>query len=300
MLLMSTSQLRAQDSMELTRKSPFDYEQIFSTNYWNFFIRPGIIPTTNAHFSNPAVQFWQMPAPTVSFGWLYQVNFKQAWLKRSNDLKITPNNFNAEKFSRWGIQTGVFMSLYWNYFNYSVPASYSGVGMNFGAPQKLKDEEIYSIPIYGVYKLPINDKSNSLIADFKWGVDLNIQGGDGYFEYSDIIGEPNGQNNKTVFDFKQFYPNKLILFYPSFHASVGINYVLPNKKMLNFQVVANYSPFYKEQGDFTFMPGTPQEIDGTCTRRLNNIGIELNYIFTRVRHMKKTRPGYRVPPLLKL
>jgi len=299
LLFIPICNLLAQDSMVVNKKAPFDYDQIFSTNYWNFFVRPSVTFATPVHFSHSPLQFETMPSPAVTFGWMYQINFKESWGKKSNELTIAEKQKTCTHLNRWGIQTGISISLYWNSFNYSLPASYSGVGMNFGAPQKLKDEQVLSIPVYAVYKLPLYDKCNSWLATFKLGIDINIEVGNS-FQYSDIIGEPNGSNNKTVFEFYQQTTFRGYTAYPSLHASAGFNYIMPNKKMLNLQIVGSYAPSYSEQGTFTFMPGTPQEVGGTSIRRLNYIGFELDYIFTRVRHMKKAKPGYRIPPIKNL
>lgn len=287
------SPLQAQtDSSTVHTLRRFDYDQIYSTNHWNLFLRPSVIfaPIGNSYFSHSNTWFKMEPSPMVTFGWMYEVNFQDSW-RRNNSLQMRDKPHMQHPLNRWGIQTGISMQLYWLNFNYSVPMSYSGLNQYFGAPQKFQTESVLNIPIYGVYRLPFNDKHHSWLATFKAGLDINIQGSY-YVEYDDIGIRANG-SPVTVFQATQLsHPNQTNFVYPSFHASAGINYILPNKKILNLQIVGNYSPFYKEVTNFTFMPGTTQQWSGSSTRTLSYAGVELNYIFTRVRRMKLPGDGY--------
>jgi hypothetical protein len=248
-----------------------DYEQIFSTNHWNFLIRPVVHFPGSAHFSNPQLQFDIKPTAGVQFGWMYQFNIKKGW----------------------GIQTGLNIELGWQSFKAYMPASYQGFSYNGAYVNdynvgKYFDLLSYVLPIYAVYRLPINDKKNRFFMDFKLGADVKYGNSFGV-DYAETYTDPVLGPEQT-FHYSQ--NEHKFTIYPSIHASAGVNYILPNKKVLNLEVVGNFSPFYADRGTFSFVPGSTKEVSGNYTRHYNYIGFELNYIFTAVRHMDKPHSGY--------
>jgi hypothetical protein len=286
--------LAQSDTMSRKSIRRFDYDQIYSTNHWNLLLRSSMIFAPASHFAQGPVSFNYEPSTMITFGWMYEINFKNSWRKGNDELNLFSHSANKSHLNRWGIQTGALIALSWLHFNYSVPESYSGMGQYFGAPQKIQSGTVLVIPVYGVYRLPFYDRHHSWLANFKLGVDINIvnQSNAGNIDYGDYGVDASG-NYLHGFDFSQSNNYRGFYFaYPSFHASAGINYILPNKKMLNVQIVGNYSPLYREYSTFTFAGGTPQSISGSASHTLSSIGIEFNYIFTRVRHMTPPAPGF--------
>jgi hypothetical protein len=256
------SSLMAQsDDMPIPRQKKYDYEQVFSTNHWNFFVRPGVALTNPYYFSRPGVNFRIYPAPNLMFGWMYQFNFKK----------------------RWGIQTGVSIEWGWIRFSYLITSAYSGTPLDGTTPFNIGTYGFLSVPLYAVYRLPLYDRHHSWLAEFKLGVDLKYGGL--YYDSYGTIGSSN----------IEFNANRT--FNPTLHVSAGIEYILPNKKLLQFSIIGSIAPIYTGQYSYSLAIGTPKEIDGSFSRTYSYLGFELNYIFTRVRHMKKARPGYTVEPI---
>jgi hypothetical protein len=221
-------------------------------------------------FHHVGASFYAKPDIGLTGGWLYQVNFKH----------------------RWSLQTGIEGEF--NFENYHISLSKSLTGFSSNVALYYGNAAVagVNIPVYACYYVPIPDKNDRWLANFKLGTDLkfgtdfNAIGtgleGTTTWTYTD----PVTQKQATVASLS-IYRKHWTRFYNSFYASAGINYVLPNKKMLNLQIVGNWSPFFQKTFQYQLMPGTPQEIDGSFTRSYSYIGFELNYILTNPYHMKK-------------
>jgi hypothetical protein len=260
------------DTPILKQHNKYDYEQIFSTNHWNFFVRPSIALTAPYHFTAPGLDFkFQSASPDVMFGWMYQFNFKK-W---------------------WGIQTGIGIEPGWIRFGYLNSVAYNGIrndGTNYTVPYNF----LLSLPLYAVYRLPLYDKHNSWLLDFKLGADIRyIQSS--WLEYDGYQGRP-GAISFQFFHFEILHPG---IVDAVFHLSVGAQYILPNKKLIEFSIIGGYAPFYTINPTYSFNTGYPREVDGSFSRTYGYLGFELNYIFTRVRHMKPAREGYTIEPIFK-
>jgi hypothetical protein len=211
---------------------------------------------------------------SVIFGWMYQFNFKK-W---------------------WGIQTGINFEMRWFSFNYYIPASYTGSTAD-GAPQHLPANGggiMPSLPLYAVYRLPLYDKHNSWLLNFRLGARLRYIPSS-YSEYGGTGATPGSFFYSNI-DFYTINPDLLDVV---LHGSIGVQYILPNKKLIEISMVGSYAPIFKENFSYTFNPGKPTQVTGGFSEHYGYLGIELNYVFTRVRHMKPARPGYTVEPIKK-
>ena len=267
------SGLQAQsEDMDLPRhKKLYDYEQIFSSSHWNFFVRPSMMLTAPYHYTQPGLDFrFQAVHPDLMCGWMYEFNFKK-W---------------------WGIQTGFAIDHSWVRTGYLNAKAYNGIrddGTNYSYSNNFL---VLTLPIYAVYRLPLYDMHHSWLLDFKLGVDIRYI--DSYKLWYDSYEGLPGTNSYQFVDFTLYNPRIVDAI---FHLSAGTQYILPNKNLLEFSLIGGYAPFYRQSAYYSFSVGTPQEVDGSFSRTYGYLGFELNYVFTRVRHMKMARPGYTVEPL---
>jgi hypothetical protein len=262
--LSATCQHETRDTIPL-RKRHYDYDKIFSTNHTNFVLRVSILPGRNIRLGSTGVNLHIKTQTGYEIGWMYQFNF----------------------IKRWGLQIGLRGEADNEYFNVYLPKNYTGFFQDFNNPYIRLGLVSVILPVYACYYIPFNDKRQSWLANFKMGVD---------FKYGSSLGElptwiytgPTGQQNIDMVDMtihKTIQSN----FFASFHASAGINYILPNKRMLNLQVIGNWSPIYRNRFDYSLMPGAKQEIDGSFIHNYSSIGFEINYILTNPYHMGKKR-----------
>lgn len=254
----------------------YDYEQIFSTNHWNFFVRPAMTISSGYHFQSSGLDLKFKPiGMSVTFGWMYQFNFKK-W---------------------WGIKTGISIEDRWFSLNYSNPKSYNGIRAD-GAPQTLPANGgglLPSLPVYAVFRHPLYDRHNSWLLNFRLGASVRYIPSSGS-EYGSYSGLPGASGN---YEFIDVYTSNPDLLDVVLHGSVGVQYILPNKKLLEISLVGSYAPMYKENFAYSFGKGSSQQVVGGFSEHYGYLGIELNYVFTRVRHMKPARPGYTVAPIKK-
>ena len=254
----------------------YDYEQIFSTNHWNFFVRPAMAISSGYHFQHSGLDLKLRPVGmSVTFGWMYQFNFKK-W---------------------WGIQTGISIEDRWFSFNYSNPKSYNGIRPD-GAPQTLPANGgglLPSLPVYAVFRYPLYDTHNSCLLNFRLGASVRYIPSSGS-EYGSYAGLPGTSAN---YQFIDLYTSNPDLIDVVLHGSVGLQYILPNKKLLEISLVGSYAPMFRENFAYSFSTGSSQQVVGGFSEHYGYLGIEINYVFTRVRHMKPARPGYTVGPIKK-
>jgi Outer membrane protein beta-barrel domain len=267
LLFLPIHDISAQDSTALRKQKLFDHDQIFSTFHWNFFVRPGVAFASPYHFSQPGLDFRLSPAPDLMVGWIGHINFNK----------------------NWAVQAGIGIEQTWIKFSYLNAKSFNTF-RNDGTTYTYPSVFFLSVPIYAVYRLPLYDKHNSWLADFKLGVDLKY-GGSLYEEVSSYNGSTNSSYN--FIDFTYISKNT---FHPSFHFSAGFQYILPNKKILEFSVMTNVDPFFSKSGQVSFGTGSLQEVNRNFSTTYSYLSFELNYVFTRVSHMKKARPGYTSEP----
>ncbi|MDX2305262.1 MAG: hypothetical protein NW226_20800 [Microscillaceae bacterium] len=77
----------------------------------------------------------------------------------------------------------------------------------------------------------------------------------------------------------------------NFNLGTGISWVLPHFDMLDFQLMANISPYQYIFNEYYFFPGTAQETFGRYRSRGTYIGLSVGYTFTGVRKMLKRARG---------
>jgi hypothetical protein len=257
----------AQSDQTVSKFKRYDEEQIFSTFHWNFFVRPGAAFSSPYHFSQPGLDFRLFPAPDLTIGWVGHINFNKSW----------------------AIQAGLAFEQTWIKFSYLNATSFNGF-RNDGTTYTYPSVYFLSIPIYAVYRLPLHDRHLSWLADFKLGLDLKYGG-----SLSEEVSSYNGPTNSS-YNFFDFTYSSKNTFHPSFHFSAGMLYILPNKKILEFSIMTNIDPFFSKNGNVTFGEGSPQEVSRDFSSTYSYLSFELNYVFTRVQHMKKARRGYTVEP----
>ncbi|MBS1683286.1 MAG: outer membrane beta-barrel protein [Bacteroidetes bacterium] len=222
------------DGSTYVKAPKFDYEQIYSTNHWNFLLRPLVYPGTDLHFSHPLITMRLVASPGFQLGWMYQFNIRR----------------------RWGIQLGLNAEAGWLQYTYSIKkAYYSGLRQDDGqsvSASSYWDNFSYSIPIYAEYHLPLYDKHNAWLLDFRLGVDFKAMSNVELISSHNSTLDTAGQKLKTFSPFEQGSGDWK--FAANFHASVGFSFILPNKQILNFAVLGSYCPFFKSQGTFHSFP----------------------------------------------
>lgn len=273
MLCHAVATAQATDTID-DRHRKFDYEQILSTHHWNLFICPSGRFSKPFHYSQqPDLDLRFRQSLGVEFGWMYQVNIKK----------------------HWGIRTGLALDMDWTNLGFNISGDYIGYG--YAHDHKLIDaQEFISLPIYATYKLPIHDKMNAWMAQFEAGADLKYGGRLYNSGYTASQVDATGAIHQ-LFDFELYATRG---FYPYFHLAAGMQYILPNKKLLELNLIGTLAPLYSQTATYSFARGSSREVDGQFVRRYCYLGFQLNYIFTRVRHMKPARSGYRIKPIKEL
>ena len=260
------SQTVDQDTLPL-RQRRYDYETIFSTNHTNFVLRIDLVPGVSTGFHHPDLGLQAKNRGGVQIGWVYQFNFRH----------------------RWGFQTGLRAGVDADNTSFFISKKYSGLTNDLNlAHGGLPGIAAIYLPLDACYYLPFHDLHKHWLANFKLGVDI-VYGKGTYDTETWIDYQSTGSTevaSLTVSD-----GSDLGKFYASFHASAGINYILPNKRMLNLQVIGNWSPLFRNTYRYSFMPGTSKEIDGSYTRTFSYIGFELNYILTSPYRMGRKHKG---------
>ncbi|MBS1686491.1 MAG: hypothetical protein JSS76_17265 [Bacteroidetes bacterium] len=254
------------------RKRHYSYDKIFSTNHTNFILRLNAMLPAKTGFKNTSdlridagIDFG------ILIGWMYQFNFKK----------------------RWGLQTGLQGEMDFEHENLFISKRYSHLPDDYHIPYSNLGVASINLPVYACYYVPFHDRREHWLANFKLGVDLRY-GTD--FNGSEIYGTTTSYTYEDPVSARETALSSLTvrrkhrsIFYNSFYASAGINYILPNKRMLNIQVVGNYSPFFQKTFEYVLMPGAANEARGSFTRSYSYIGFELNYILTSPYRMGKAK-----------
>lgn len=265
----------ARDSLPL-RKRHYSYDKIFSTNHTNFILRLNTVLPARTGFKNTSAL--SINAGTdfgMLLGWMYQFNFKK----------------------RWGLQIGLQGEMNFEHENLFIGKAYSHLPDDFHLPYGNLAVASINLPLYACYYVPFHDRKEKWLANFKMGIDLrygtDFNSGEIYGITSSWSYVDQASGKETPVSALTIRKNHTAMFYNSFYASAGINYILPNKRMLNLQIVGNYSPFFQKTFDYVFMPGSPDQLSGSFTRSYSYIGFELNYILTNPYRMGKARKQRR-------
>jgi hypothetical protein len=260
------AQYEINDSLPL-RKRHYSYDKIFSTNHTNFVLRINVLPGRDIRVGNAGADIHIKTQGGLEIGWMYQFNF----------------------IKRWGLQTGLRFEAENQLINVFLPKRLTGFDSDYNNPYSTLGVVSVVLPVYACYYLPFHDWKSRWLANFKLGIDLKYGSGfdDGGTYTWTYIG-PTGQQNVNTADLtihKTIKSN----FFASFHASAGLNYILPNKKMLNLQIIGNWSPLFRNKIDYSILPGGNKEMDGSFIKSYSYIGFELNYILTNPRNMGRKR-----------
>jgi hypothetical protein len=260
--LYSFPQGEDQDTLPM-RQRHYDYDRIFSTNHTNFLLRFDVVPGVTTGFHQPDLGLLVKSRGGIQIGWVYQINF----------------------YHRWGFQTGLRAGVDADNTEFFISKKYSLLpnDNSFGQNSLIGIAAIY-LPLDACYYVPFHDLNKHWLANFKLGTDLTY--GTSTFGTTTWIDYPT---NTTLATLNITNGNTRAKFFASFHATAGINYILPNKKILNFQVIGNWSPLFRNTYHYSFLPGSSKEIDGSYTRTFSYIGFELNYILTNPYKMKKKK-----------
>jgi hypothetical protein len=264
-----SAQFALKDTIPL-RKRHYSYDKIFSTNHTNFVLRINLLPGRDIRLGKTGVDLHIKTQGGLEIGWMYQFNF----------------------IKRWGLQTGIRFEAENQWINVFLPKNYTGFEYDYNNQYLTLGLVSAIVPIYACYYVPFHDRNSTWLANFKLGVDLKYGSGfdDGGTYTWTYVGS-TGQQNVNMADLtihKTIKSN----FFASFHASAGINYILPNKKMLNLQIVGNWSPLFRNKIDYSILPGGTKEINGSFIKDYSYIGFELNYILTNPRHMGRKRSAH--------
>lgn len=195
----------------------------------------------------------------------------------------------------WGIRTGLALGMDWTDMSFSISDRYIGYG-SVHDHRLIEAQQYISLPVYATYKIPVHDKLNAWMLQLEAGVDVKYVGPLRHSGY-DATQIDNGGNAHPLFSLDVSAARGV---HPDFHLSAGMLYILPDKKLLEFSLVTRLAPFYHQSVSYTFAAGTPQEVAGHFSTTYYYMGVQVNYIFTRVRHMKAARPGYRIKPIKEL
>jgi hypothetical protein len=251
--LYSFAQSEDQDSLPL-RKRQYDYSRIFSTNHTNFVLRfDAVPPPVSIHFNHPGLGVHVKATGGVQIGWVYQFNFPK----------------------HWGFQTGLRGAIDNDYSSLFISEKYSGLQ---------GDRTVYfgvsnisaMLPLDACYYIPLYDLHQHWFVNLKLGMDITYCTKDDetttWIDYQTNMNTASLTTSNSNGNWGRIFT--------SFHGTAGINYILPNKRILNLQMIGNWSPLYKKTYQYSFLPGSSKEIDGTYTRNFSYIGFELNYILT--------------------
>lgn len=277
------------DTLYMPVKKPIvihNYSEIFKKRYWNFLIRPLVSIQKGKVYKDSEYSLSILSAPGVQFGWMI--------------------NFGLPK--RFSLQTGANIEL--NYFSYHLTMQKSNAYYSIAENQKSTYINYWAIvlPVYASYRIPVYNKKHNLFFDVKAGLDIKWGGLFGLEESS----KQYDFNNNYVYT---FYVNKNLdnlkisgqnKFSASVVAAVGVNYILKNQRILNFQITGSFNPVIKNDfGTVTFFPDYPYKKVIPFNNYISTLGFEINYLFTKYPKRQKgfkasLKEEYRSKPIREL
>lgn len=239
-----------------------NYSEIFKKRYWNFLIRPLVSIQKGKVYQDSEYSLAIRSAPGVQFGWMM--------------------NFGLPK--RFSIQSGLNVEL--NYFSYHLKMQKSNSYFSISENKKATYINYWALvlPVYVSYRIPVYNKKNNLFFDIKTGLDIKWGG---LFFLEDKSLQYDYRNNYVY----TFYLNKndknlktsgQTKFSTSVVAAVGVNYILKNQRILNFQITGSFNPVLKNDfGTVTFFPDYPYKKVVPFNNYISTLGFEINYLFTK-------------------
>ncbi|MDX2302070.1 MAG: hypothetical protein NW226_04685 [Microscillaceae bacterium] len=176
----------------------------------------------------------------------------------------------------WGLGYGAIPLRYY----FDIKESESG-DLNYGLLMYGTDYiEYLHLPIQMVFRKPITQK---LYFNVRPGISVR------YILLQELTLEViNTEPYVEIFDSYSTFDNTPRV---NFNLGTGISWVLPHFDMLDFQLMANISPYQYIFNEYYFFPGTAYETFGRYKSKGTYIGFSVGYTFTGVRKMIKRARG---------